>query len=242
MNQSEIQQTNQLMSNAIQMQQNALDIGQEALDQAVEIPLKQSIELQRSAGKLFLNGLEMGSWLGNRSTQLTREALDTYFQTVDNAAANAAQMTEQNLQQPTQMTEQGLQQAGEFGQQQLRTQQQEFQPGNAFGGQQRAAGQQPMGQPPQGQQSAAQQPAPGAQTQQPVQGSQVQGPAGQQMQQPPGQQIQQPPAQQGAQPAPVQESQREQRQPPRQSRRQLAVAAGVPEEESGSTEPPVDSA
>ena len=148
MSKSDMQRTNQPMSNAIRMQQNALGIGQEALNQAVEIPLKQSIEFQKSAGNLFLNGLEMSSWLGDRSAELTREALDTYFQTVDSAAENAAWMTEQ-----------GIQQASNTGQQQLRTQQRQFQPGGSTGGQQSGRQQSALAQDSRTQRPVAQSPS-----------------------------------------------------------------------------------
>jgi len=226
MSQSDMNQTNELMSKTIEMQQNAMTIGQQALDEAVEIPLKQTIELQKSAGQLFLNGIEMSSWLGNRSAQLTRDALDTYFSTVDTAAQNAVQMTEE-----------GIEEISDMGQETLRSQQQQLM--SAPQGQQP----QPQQQPPQSQTAMQTAPTPQPPAQQMQQGQQppaqqIQQPA---TQQPPTQQIQQPatqpPAQQVQQPASQQSTQES------SQRRQVPVTTGpgVSEEESGNTEAPVES-
>lgn len=209
MSYSERPQTNQLISNAIEMQRHAFDIGQMALGRAIEVPMQQSIELQKSAGQLFRNGLEMSTWFGNRSAALTREALDTYFQTVDIAAENTAQMTEQ-----------GFGRTSTIGQQSLEPPQQQFAPGAATANQQGGAttpmqgtggyqsgsyGQMPQSLPgsqQQPQQVPVQQPP----AQEPV-GQPAPGPAGgMQMNQPDQRPVPQPPEQQQfGQPAPQQQ-------------------------------------
>jgi len=101
-------QTNQLVSKAVEMQQNTLENSQQALEQAIEIPMEQSVEFQRNAAQLFLNGLEMGNWLQNRSVELTRDAFSTYIDTVQSAALNTTRMAEQGTQQAESLSQQGL--------------------------------------------------------------------------------------------------------------------------------------
>ena len=102
-------QTNQLVNKTVEMQQNAIEQGQQAVEDAVDIPLEQSIQFQKSAGQLFLNGLEIGNWLQNRSMELTRNTLSTYFNTVENAAQRTEEMTEQGLEGASSLGQAGMQ-------------------------------------------------------------------------------------------------------------------------------------
>jgi hypothetical protein len=69
-------QTTHLLSKALEMQQDALERSQRTVEQAAEIPIRQTVELQRNAAELFLDGLETGNYLQNRGVELTRDVLD----------------------------------------------------------------------------------------------------------------------------------------------------------------------
>jgi hypothetical protein len=91
-------QSSQLVSKAIELQRNTLENSQQAMEQAVELPLQQSVALQRNAAQFMLNGLEVGNWLGTQTVEFTRDALDSYIETVENAARDTSQLTERGIQ------------------------------------------------------------------------------------------------------------------------------------------------
>ncbi|MFB6141605.1 MAG: hypothetical protein ABEJ26_14365 [Halosimplex sp.] len=101
-------QPNQLVSKAIEMQRNTLENSQRAMEQAFEIPLQGLVDLQRNAAQLTLDGLEVGNWLNDQSVELTRNALDTYLTTVENAARDTTQLTEQSVERAGAAGQQGL--------------------------------------------------------------------------------------------------------------------------------------
>jgi|GEM_PF-3382221 hypothetical protein len=107
-------QSNQLVSKAIELQQNTLANSQQAMEQAVELPLQQSVALQRNAAQFMLDGLEIGNWFGTQSVELTRDALDSYIQTVENAAQDASELTEWGMENAEAAGERDLQSTQQF--------------------------------------------------------------------------------------------------------------------------------
>ena len=90
-------QTDQLLSKTIELQRNALENGQRAVEQAVELPLRGSVTFQRNAAQLALDSLEIGNWLGTQSVAFTRDALDSYLDTVESAARDTSRLTERGI-------------------------------------------------------------------------------------------------------------------------------------------------
>lgn len=206
------------------MQQNTLENSQQALQQAVELPLEQTVQFQKNATELFLNGLEIGSWAQDQGLELTRDAFSTYIDTMESAVENASQATQELQpqqgtwgQQPVQSQQPGApqQQAGQQPQAGYQQQQPGYQgqpgvqqpPQGANGGYATPPtyGQQGIGAQPPQQSIQGQQPV---REQQPVQGQGAQQPPRQQQaprqQQIPQQQTpqQQPPETGFSQPAP----------------------------------------
>jgi hypothetical protein len=107
-------QTDQLVSKAIELQQNTLENGQRAMEQAVELPLQQSVALQRNAAQLVLDGLEIGNWLGTQGVEFTRDALDSYLDTVENAARDTSELTERGIQSAEMAGQRGLESTQQF--------------------------------------------------------------------------------------------------------------------------------
>lgn len=62
-----------------------------------------------------MNGPETSNWIGDRSTEITREAFGTYLDSVEDAARSTTQMTEQGLSQAGALGQQGVAQAESFG-------------------------------------------------------------------------------------------------------------------------------
>ncbi|WP_123538540.1 hypothetical protein [Halosimplex salinum] len=204
-------QTNQLVSKAIELQRNTLENSQRAMEQAVEVPLQQTVALQRNVAQMMLNGLEISDWMGTQGVELTRNALDTYLDTVESAARDTSELTEQGMQGATSLGQQSLDTGQQFA--------------SAVSGDGAMAGQPPaqsQGQPPQTQgqtpQPQAQPPQPQAQPSQPqTQPPQSQGQPPQPQAQPPQPQDQ--PPQPQTQPHPSQpqaQPPQPQAQPPQQ--------------------------
>jgi len=107
-------QTDQLVSKAIELQRNTLENGQRAMEQAVELPLQQSVALQRNAAQLVLDGLEIGNWLGTQSVEFTRDAMDSYLETVENAARDTSALTERSIQSAEMAGQRGLESTQQF--------------------------------------------------------------------------------------------------------------------------------
>lgn len=171
-------QSDELVSKTLEMQQNTIENGQRALRQAVEFPLEQTVQFQKSAAELFLNGLEIGTWAQRRGMDMTSDAVRSYISTVENTFQDAEQATEQGIRAMRPET-------GQAGQQ--------------------PQGQQPQGPVTQPPQQRVQQPTQGP-VQQPPQGPPQQPPQGP-VQQPPSGQVpgpQQPGQQQPVQQQPIQ--------------------------------------
>lgn len=94
-------QNEQLTSKAIEMQRTTLENSQEALEQAMELPVEQTLEFQKRAAQLFLDGLEMSSWAQNQGVELTRDAFNTYIDTVEDTVRDTTEFTEGQMQQMT---------------------------------------------------------------------------------------------------------------------------------------------
>ncbi|ELZ19915.1 hypothetical protein C475_21494 [Halosimplex carlsbadense 2-9-1] len=107
-------QTDQLVSKAIELQRNTLENSQRAMEQAVELPLQQSVALQRNAAQLVLDGLEMGNWLGTQSVEFTRDAMDSYLDAVESAARDTSELTERGIQRAEMAGERGLESTQRF--------------------------------------------------------------------------------------------------------------------------------
>lgn len=184
-----------------QLQQTLMENGRKAMRQFFEFPLQQTLQFQRSAAELFVNGMEAQQWAQDRGVELTKESMANYLQTLDSFAQNAEELARTEMaaaQQQGQAMQQG---AGQFqsgsrgmtGQQPVPQQSQEMgqQPAaGEFQGPQQIQQPQAMGQQPQG---IRQQPQAMAQQQAP----QIQG-------------IRQP---LGQQPAPQQEADQQRQQP-----------------------------
>jgi len=107
-------QTDQLLSKAIELQRNAFENGQRAVEQAVELPLRGSVTLQRNAAQLALDSLEIGNWVGTQSVAFTRDALDSYLDTVESAACDTSRLTERGIRNAETVGQQGLESTQQF--------------------------------------------------------------------------------------------------------------------------------
>ena len=72
-------------------------------------PMTQLMDLQKTAAKLALNGLEMTSWAQSRNLDLTKETLDSFIQTMERTSRETEQLGQQGMQQ-------ARSQLSEFGQ------------------------------------------------------------------------------------------------------------------------------
>jgi len=90
-------QSNHLVSKAIEMQQDTIENSQRAMQQAVEFPMEQTVEFQKSAAEMMLNGLELGRWAQRQGIDFTNDALTTYITTVENAVQNTEQAAESGM-------------------------------------------------------------------------------------------------------------------------------------------------
>ena len=162
-----------------ELQRTLMENGRKAMRQFVELPLQQSLQFQRSAAELFVNGLEAQKWAQERGIELTKNTMGNYLQTLDDVTQNAEELAKTEM-AAGQQQGQAIQQAmGQF--QGGRRMQRQPSGGQQMGGQQPI----PQQSPEMGQQT------PTGGFQQP-QGPQPQEIGQQQSQQPGGQQQPQP--------------------------------------------------
>jgi len=141
-----------------------IEQNQQSLTQSAMIPVRQTVDIQRSVGQMMMNGLELSDSIGRMTRDMTRSGIQSYMNLVENAISEVGS--------------QGSQSGGHGGRQQM------------GGSQQQTRGtrqQSPSGQ--QATQPSPQQTQPGLQQSQPPQ-QQSQPP--QQQSQPPQQQSQPP--------------------------------------------------
>jgi len=72
-----------------ELQRTLMENGRKAMRQFVELPLQQSLQFQRSAAELFVNGLEAQKWAQERGIELTKNTMGNYLQTLDDVTQNA---------------------------------------------------------------------------------------------------------------------------------------------------------
>ena len=94
---------------------------QSGMTELLTYPMTQLMDLQKTAAKLTLNGLEMTSWAQSRNLDLTKETLDSFIQTMERTSRETEQLGQQGMQQ-------ARSQLSEFGQ--------GFQSGSQVAGQQ----------------------------------------------------------------------------------------------------------
>lgn len=170
-------------------QQGSSDAGQQFLQQALEVPMEQTIQFQRNAAQILLNGLEMTSWAQSRGMDLTKDMMSTYLDTLEETSRDTERIAEEGME--------AMQEIGQAQQQAASQQAENFQQSQAGHPRQTRPSQQT--QPPRQTQAIPQygtQSAQGYQEPQPQQGYQEPQPQ-QEYQQPqaqPGYQQQQPPA------------------------------------------------
>lgn len=87
-------ESSHLVSKAIEMQRDTVENGQRTFQQAVELPLQQTVEFQKSAADAIKNGLQMTNWAQRQGIELTTDALDTYVTTVENAVRDTERATQ----------------------------------------------------------------------------------------------------------------------------------------------------
>ena len=71
-----------------QLQQTLMENGRKAMRQFFGLPIQQTLQFQRSAAELLMNGMEAQRWAQDRGVKLTRETMDNYLQTLDSVAQN----------------------------------------------------------------------------------------------------------------------------------------------------------
>ena len=122
-----------------QLQQTLMENGRKAMRQFFGLPIQQTLQFQRSAAELLMNGMEAQRWAQDQGVKLTRETMDNYLQTLDSVAQNAEELAQTGM-ATAQQQGQALQQTGSGFQ----------------GGGQEMTAQHPMAQQPQelGQQAA----------------------------------------------------------------------------------------
>jgi len=164
-----------------------IEQNQQSLTQSAMIPVRQTVDIQRSVGQMMMNGLELSDSIGRMTRDMTRSGIQSYMNLVENAISEVGS--------------QGSQSGGRGGRQQM------------GGSQQQTRGtrqQSPPGQ--QATQPGPQQTQPGLQQSQPPQ---QQSRPPQQQSQPPQQQSQ-PPQQQSQPPQQQSQPPQQQSQPPQQ--------------------------
>lgn len=139
-----------------ELQRSLMENGRKAMRQFVELPLQQSLQFQRSAAELFVNGLEAQKWAQERGIELTKNTMGNYLQTLDNVTQNAEELARTEIaagQQQGQAIQQATRQfqsAGEMQRQPSGGQQQTSQQPPEVGQQASTGGfQQPQGPQPQ---------------------------------------------------------------------------------------------
>ncbi|MHB9286515.1 hypothetical protein ACKVMT_05690 [Halobacteriales archaeon Cl-PHB] len=128
--------------------QQTMQDGQQPLQQAIEYPMRQAVQFQRSAAQFFMNGLEMQDWAQQQGIQFTKTLLNSYLQTVERAGEGAARIPTEIAQQ----AQEGMQEGQAFAQQELQrgeSMAQQAMPGTGMGDQQPRHQQMPVQQPPQ---------------------------------------------------------------------------------------------
>ncbi|PSP55996.1 hypothetical protein BRC73_08650, partial [Halobacteriales archaeon QH_7_66_37] len=91
---------------------------QSGMTELLTYPMTQLMDLQKTAAKLTLNGLEMTSWAQSRNLDLTKETLDSFIQTMERTTRETEQLAEQGVETiqgatraQQQLGQQGMQQA-----------------------------------------------------------------------------------------------------------------------------------
>lgn len=118
--------------------QGSTQNAQQAAQRALEAPLEQTLQFQKTGAEIFLNGLEIMTWTGTRGVDLTKQLLQSYIRTVEDTVRSTEMIGMQAMQPQQAMQQFGT--PGMQGGQQMTPQQGGMQQqAQGMGGQQYAA-------------------------------------------------------------------------------------------------------
>lgn len=78
--------------------ETSTDTDQRAMQQAIKYPIEQTVQFQKGAGQLFLNGLELTNWAQSRGFQMTKQLFDNYISTLEDTARETEALADQGIQ------------------------------------------------------------------------------------------------------------------------------------------------